>query len=143
MAGEAGARGTHRHRVLICDDRPAVREMLALALSAFGYEWCGAGSGDEALRLLLDRPACAVLLDMRMPRMDGAAFLCTLAASAIRPRPPIVAMSGDDPSLLVAAEPGADAVLVKPFSVRALRALLHRVVAHESAPPARTVGAGG
>jgi len=58
--------------VLLVDDRPQNLLALAAILEPLGHELVSAGSGEEALRLLLHRDDFAViLLDVQMPRLDG------------------------------------------------------------------------
>ena len=60
-------------QVLIVEDDADLREVYADALTAEGFGVALASDGNEALALLADRPGvpCAVLLDLRMPGMDG------------------------------------------------------------------------
>ena len=58
--------------VLLVDDRPQNLLTLEAILEPLGHELVGAGSGEDALRLLLHRDDFAViLLDVQMPRLDG------------------------------------------------------------------------
>jgi two-component system response regulator FlrC len=70
------ARGGRVPVVLVVDDEPDVLESLAdLITHGLGYEAVQAGSGGEALGILGRRPVDAVVSDLRMPGMDGCAFL--------------------------------------------------------------------
>ena len=57
--------------VLVVDDNDANRSLARHALLGEGYDVRVAASGEEALRLFSLRPAAAVLLDIRMPGLDG------------------------------------------------------------------------
>jgi CheY-like chemotaxis protein len=61
-------------RVLVVEDMPAVRQLLVLTLAEEGYTVHTAVHGADALRLLETLAPCLILLDLRMPVMDGAAF---------------------------------------------------------------------
>ena len=61
-------------QVLIVDDDPDVRRMIALLLKTAGYEPISASNGAEALERLHHCRPCVVLLDMMMPVMDGFEF---------------------------------------------------------------------
>lgn len=60
-----------RPRVLIVDDTPANLEAFSCVLDGEGYDVLKASSGQEALKLALQQEFAVVLLDVRMPGMDG------------------------------------------------------------------------
>ncbi len=62
-------------RVLIVDDDPNTVEMLTAFLTPKGYETCTASNGEEALRRVKEDRPHLVLLDVRMPKMDGLEVL--------------------------------------------------------------------
>jgi CheY-like chemotaxis protein len=112
----------HAHRsVLVVDDDAAMREALEEALGDMGVRVQGAADGQEALERLRTGPRpCAVLLDMKMPRLDGAGFVRALRADARLQDLPVVSMTGDDeePPLSVSAW------LHKPFDLDELARIL-------------------
>lgn len=66
-------------RVLVVEDDPDIRMLLELKIRRMGHLVVGAGSGEEALDLLRDRPAPDVaLLDVLMPGMSGLELLALL-----------------------------------------------------------------
>lgn len=70
--------------ILILDDEERVRELLMEYLGEFdGLELFGAGSGEEALEALRQRPARLCVVDMRLPGMDGAEFIESAAAARL------------------------------------------------------------
>src|ERR1700745_1411840 len=102
-------------QVLGVDDAKPIRDLLVLALGETGYEVVTAEDGAAALeRLAVCRPAL-ILLDMRMPVMDGWAFA---RAYAQRPGPhaPVIVMSAARDAASQAAEIQADGYLAKPFN---------------------------
>jgi two-component system chemotaxis response regulator CheY len=122
---------TTRLHVLAVDDDPAIREFLEMLLISEGYEVTTAPNGAAAIRLLdLVMPA-VILLDMRMPIMDGWQFL-----ELYRRRPgvkaPIVVLTAAQDDARRAAEAGADGYVAKPF---AIDAVLHAI--ERSVPQAR------
>jgi CheY-like chemotaxis protein len=113
-------------RVLVVDDDPSLREMLAFILESEGYEVARARDGAEAVACLADgwRPA-VMLLDVLMPVMDGWAVCEWVAAHlAAHERPHVVILSASlAPGV---ALPLADAQLSKPFGVDAVLDLVRR-----------------
>ena len=112
--------------VLVIDDDADIREFVQLALEVGGYAAVTSPDGADALRLLDGglRPR-VILLDMRMPTMDGWAF-----AAAFRDRYdrtiPLVCMTAAPDAEQRAKEIAAEATLGKPFELPALHALLAR-----------------
>jgi len=121
-------------RVLIVDDDPSVREMLAEYLSAHGYEVAQAASG-AAMRAELARAAPAVvLLDIGLPGEDGLTL-----ARYLRERHDVgiimVTGAGDVVDRVAGLEVGADDYIAKPFDPRELRARLKSVLRRLAAKP--------
>jgi DNA-binding response OmpR family regulator len=107
--------------VLIVDDEPLIREMVAEALQSDGYRVLEAADGPEALaRFRADQPDL-VLLDLMLPGMSGME-LCRIIRreSAV----PIVMLTARDSEVdkVVGLELGADDYVTKPFSLRELQA---------------------
>lgn len=99
--------------VLVVDDDPAIRRTVAEALDMEGYEVLEAQDGAEALDLLADADPCVVLLDMRMPVLDGWGFAAELRRRELRV--PIVVMTAASNAQRWCAEIGGDDCLAKPF----------------------------
>ncbi|MGC8722830.1 MAG: response regulator transcription factor [Acidobacteriota bacterium] len=111
-------------RILVCDDTPDILEMIRFILEKEGYSVGTAESGTELLDQLRREPADLVLLDLRMPGMDGFAALREMAK--LRNRPPVLVLSakGQEADRRSAIEAGALNFIEKPFSlVRLLAAV--------------------
>jgi CheY-like chemotaxis protein len=80
--------------VLVVDDDPSWRSILVLELEELGYEPLEAGDGAEALRLLQEHVCSVVLLDLRMPGLDGHEVIARLPPEA--PRVVILTAAGMD-----------------------------------------------
>lgn len=108
--------------VLIVDDFPDGRDMLAEYLTFRGFAVETANDGVEAIAIATSRPPAVILLDLTMPGMDGWSAARKLK-SDIRTEPCIViavtanAMSLDDEKARAA---GCDAFIAKPFDLTAL-----------------------
>jgi CheY-like chemotaxis protein len=66
-----GTAGTPKRKVLVVDDDPSWRHLLSLELEELGYEPVLAADGAEALELLEHVDCSVILLDLRMPGLDG------------------------------------------------------------------------
>src|SRR2546425_12575724 len=81
-----------RSRVLVIDDEAAIRDSLKMTLEYEGYEFVGAATGQEALALAEREAPDLVLLDVKMPGMDGLEVLDRLRA--MNETRPVVVISG-------------------------------------------------
>ena len=105
-------------RILIVDDTPANLSLLVDALQGAGYRPLVATSGERALQLLAQQPLPAlVLLDMRMPGLDGLAVCARLQAHPQWREIPVIFMTAvEEPEQKVAAfAAGAVDYVTKPF----------------------------
>ena len=108
-------------RILAVDDDADFREGLTDVLDELGYRVQTASNGREALETLRRDPAPdVILLDLRMPEMDGRAFHRELARDSRLAAIPLVVVSGSREVEGEARSLGAAAVLPKPFGVRKL-----------------------
>lgn len=115
-------------QVLVVEDDRDQREVLAEVIRDLGWDVRTVADGVEGLALLEGglRPAI-VLLDMVMPRMDGAEFLARLRDHPDRDiaRTQVILMTGMPHHARALLKPYApDGILVKPFAVRELGATL-------------------
>jgi CheY-like chemotaxis protein len=113
-------------RVLVVEDEPDIRQSVADALEGEGYQVAVAENGAEALQVVASFRPAVILLDMKMPIMDG----WTLVRTYRRTPPPhsrIVVFTAAADAARRAAETGADGVVAKPFD---LDDLLRTVATH-------------
>jgi DNA-binding response OmpR family regulator len=122
-------------RVLVVDDDPEIRNLLAEYLSTHGYE-VALADGGEAMRAQIARhPPAVVLLDIGLPGEDGLAL-----ARFLRERYDlgIIMITGADAVVdrVVGLEVGADDYIAKPFDLREVRARLKSVLRRLEPKPA-------
>ncbi|HEY5087093.1 MAG TPA: protein kinase [Gemmatimonadaceae bacterium] len=110
--------------ILIVDDEPNNRTVLERYLKRQGYDVASVGDGQSALNKVQQTSYDLVLLDVRMPGMDGREVLQRMKRdSATRDIPVVMISAADDLSTIAACiEAGADDFLPKPFDPVILRA---------------------
>jgi two-component system response regulator MtrA len=115
--------------IMIVEDEPAVARGVQVALESEGYTTAIVGTGEEALKQFADIAPDLILLDVRLPGIDGFEVCRQLRRET---RAPVLFLTAraDEVDKVVGLEIGADDYLVKPFSVRELvsriKALLRR-----------------
>jgi len=108
----------HRHSVLLIDDDVAASEPLEELLRLEGVEVVLAGDGAEAHAHLRSGPRpCVIVLDLRMPGMDGYEFREEQLRDPALARIPVIVVSGDGLVDERALELGIDEYLRKPIDV--------------------------
>lgn len=124
-AGRGQERSDGQHNtVLVVDDDTSILDTVSAILTGEGYEVVSAISGQEALEAVARRQPAVILLDMRMPVMDGWAVARALHAQGINV--PIVVMTAAESAKRWADEVGAEGFLAKPFGLDELLAVVER-----------------
>ena len=105
----------HKSRILVIDDEAAIRDSLKMTLEYNGYEFVGAATGQEGLALAERDAPDLVLLDIKMPGMDGLEALSRLRS--MNETLPVVVMSGHGTGEVGAdmIKRGANDYIDKPF----------------------------
>ncbi|MGO1119681.1 response regulator transcription factor [Rhodovibrionaceae bacterium A322] len=117
------------HTIALVDDDRNILTSVSMALEAEGYKVRTYSDGSEALRGLSIQPVDLVVLDIKMPRMDGMETLGRLRESS---QVPVIFLTSKDDEVdeVLGLRMGADDYITKPFSQRLLieriRALLRR-----------------
>ena len=129
-AVEPGAPGGSEQSVLIVDDDAGVRTMMSRFLAAAGFVVRVAASGREALRLVGEAAPDLVLLDYRMPDVDGLEVLRALRAQVALKSLPVMVVTGAADRDLVrrTLEFGVTDLLVKPFDRNTLLSKVRRAL---------------
>lgn len=112
-------------RILVVDDDESILEFIAEALADEGYEVVTAMNGADALAVSAQPAPDLILLDMRMPVMDGWEFAHTYRR-APGPHAPIVVITAARDAADSAVEIGAEGYLTKPFTLDGLLTLVGR-----------------
>jgi phosphoserine phosphatase RsbU/P len=110
--------------ILIVDDDATSRRLLARTLTAAGYACRESESGVDALKLIHDDQPVVLLLDLKMPGLDGAETLKRLRADhdPVIAQIPTIMLTGHGESEVLCLEAGADDFVIKPINVEVLRA---------------------
>jgi two-component system, chemotaxis family, chemotaxis protein CheY len=123
-----GAKFSTHMKILIADDTDSVRYALRLALEYLGHEVIGfASDGHEAIEKYSSMRPDLIVMDVRMPRMDG--LTCTSLLSKTDPAARVVIVTGSRTTENEARESGARGFLEKPFDVTDLDRAIHIALA--------------
>ncbi len=116
-----------RPRVLVVDDEPMVREVVAAYLQREGFRVTEAADGAAALDRLAAGMPDLVVLDLMLPHVDGYEVMRRLRR---RSDVPVILLTAraDEPDRVLGLELGADDYVVKPFSPRELAARVRSVL---------------
>src|SRR6266571_2307221 len=120
--------------VLVVDDEPIVRGVVARYLEREGFRTLQAGDGETARALLEREQPSLVVLDVMLPGTDGLALCRWIRA---RSDLPVILLTarGDESDRIVGLELGADDYVTKPFSPRELAARVRTVLRRSGARP--------
>ncbi|MEM9754856.1 MAG: phosphate regulon transcriptional regulator PhoB [Pseudomonadota bacterium] len=112
--------------VLVVEDEPAQREVLAYNIQAEGFHVVTAEAGDEALVVVRETPPDVIILDWMLPNVSGIEVCRQLKTAAGTARIPIIMLSArsEDVDKVRGLETGADDYVSKPYSVAELLARL-------------------
>lgn len=138
--------GSETPEILVVDDQPENRDSLMKLLNYVGFSVRGAGSGEEALRMMEERRPRMILMDVHMPGIDGLETTRRIKASSSGKDTLIVALTAsamEDDRRMVAAS-GADDFLAKPCPenelFEMLRVLLNVTYDYEESTVAENQG---
>ena len=117
-------------RILIVDDEPAIREMVAFALRKGEYDPVHAGDAREAQAAIAERVPDLILLDWMLPGTSGLELARRWRRDALTRDIPIIMLTarGEENDRVGGLEAGVDDYVVKPFSARELLARIRAVL---------------
>lgn len=124
--------------ILIVDDDPHIREVIAFALEKAGMKTVAARDGGEALRAFSSHGADLIVLDINMPEMDGLEVCRELRRTS---DVPILFLSSRDEEIdrILGLEIGGDDYVTKPFSPRELVARVNVILRRARPAPAADI----
>lgn len=122
-----------RLKILLCDDEPRLREMVAEYLTERGYDILEAANANEMSSTLKKDDPDLVLLDINMPGQDG---LSALREMRVYSSVPVIMLTAarDVVDRIVGLEMGADDYLGKPVDLRELEARIKAALRRQQAP---------
>ncbi|MBI4800898.1 MAG: response regulator [Elusimicrobia bacterium] len=116
--------------VLVVDDDPNVGLLISAVLKKYNYNVVTLHSGEEVFNFLSGSKPDLILMDLRMPGLDGYALCKNIRANPDTHDIPIVILSGvsEVEAKVSTIELGADDFITKPFDVGELRARINRII---------------
>jgi CheY-like chemotaxis protein len=124
MVAMAGVLAT----VLICDDEPALRELVRISLDG-PYQFMEADDGEESLEIARRVRPDVVILDMMMPRRSGLEVLRAMRQEKDLSDIPVIVLTAQPATRDQAVRAGADIVMVKPFEPEEIATAVEEVLA--------------
>jgi len=111
-------------RILIVDDEPDIRDVLKLTLAEEDYTVSEAGDGEEALKIIYSKPLDLVLLDYKIPKLDGRQVIARVKSDLLLRHLPIILVTGKGEleDKIIGMDAGADDYITKPFEPKELLA---------------------
>src|SRR3990172_9793345 len=105
-------------RILIAEDEPDIRELVAFTLRFAGHEVITTSNGEEALQQASQIIPDLILMDVRMPRMTGFEACRAMKTNAALKDIPVVFLSakGQDSEIQSGLDAGAEEYILKPFA---------------------------
>ena len=118
----AGGTGNGEPSVLIVDDDEHICRSLEVILSKAGYKTDTARGGREALKKLREKPSDVVLLDAKLPDLQGLALIAPIRQRHPTLRIIVITAHGSVETARLALKRGAAAYIAKPFGIDEVRA---------------------
>ena len=127
--------------VLVVDDDPHIRQLLAFALEKAGLSVCEAADGEAALAAVAEETPDLVILDINMPKLDGLEVCRRIRAAGDLP---ILFLSSRDDEIdrVLGIELGGDDYVVKPFSPREVVARVSAILRRAGKASSAAAGVG-
>ena len=121
-----------RNRILVVDDDQDIVRGTRLRLDIAGYETFAASNGEEGIASAMALNPDAILMDVRMPQMDGLTALARLRTRAETKDIPVVILSASVVDRQAALDAGARFFLSKPYQGKKLLAAIESAVTNDT-----------
>lgn len=118
-------------KVLVVDDKKYVRDLLNTFLTTRGYRAIVASNGEEAIELAKSESPNVILLDVKMPGIDGIETCRMLRAQEQTRFIPVIMVTGFGITKIEATEAGADDIIFKPFNLSDLAVRVKSILSIE------------
>ncbi|HEY1100410.1 MAG TPA: sigma-54 dependent transcriptional regulator, partial [Myxococcota bacterium] len=115
-------------RILVCDDEELIRWSLTQHLRSIGYTVDAVADGEEALAAIAAHPPDALIVDLKMPKLDGMGVLRALREQQLTFPVIVITAHGAVDSAIEATKLGAAGYLSKPFDLREIALVLEGVL---------------
>jgi diguanylate cyclase (GGDEF)-like protein len=117
-------------KILIVDDDPDIRDILKLTLSEEDYDIAEAKDGEEAVKMVNSKPFNLVLLDYKIPKIDGRQVCRLIKKDLLLRHLPVIMVTGkgDINDKVNGIDAGADDYVVKPFEPKELLARIRMIL---------------
>lgn len=129
-----------RKKIFVVDDDPNVGLLVSAVLKSHDYSVTPLSSGEQVLELMKTLRPDLILLDLRMPGMDGYTLCRKIRDNTSTADIPIIILSGvsEVDARINTIELGADDFITKPFDMRELRARVNRIIKRKVSDTALT-----
>lgn len=117
-------------KILVVDDEPDIRDILKLTLAEENYEIIEAADGEEALKMIHTKSPNLVLLDYKIPKIDGQEVCRRIKKDILLRHLPIIMVTGkgEISDRVDGLDAGADDYIVKPFEPQELLARIRMII---------------
>lgn len=123
-----------RERILIVDDDADIRDILKLTLEEESYEVIEGANGEEAIKLIESKTPHMVILDYKMPKLNGAQVCKLIKKDILLRHMPVIMLTGksETSDKIQGIDAGADDYIVKPFEPPELLARIRMILRRSS-----------
>jgi two-component system response regulator (stage 0 sporulation protein F) len=119
-------KGDTPYEILVVDDQPAIRMLLAEVFQTSGFIIHEAASGREAIEKFRAHPTDVILLDLKMPDMNGIETLRAIRAMDRDVKAVMISAYGDPDHIEEARRLGVERIFTKPFDIDKLRQYIQK-----------------
>ncbi|MGA1867137.1 MAG: sigma-54-dependent transcriptional regulator [bacterium] len=117
-----------RIKILIVDDDPEIIWVLKESLQEEGYYVFSADNGEAGLKILKEKSPEVILLDIKMPKMDGLQMLSMINENEHNPEVIMLSAHGEAQNIVKAMKAGASDFISKPFDTEELKITINKVL---------------